>query len=74
MKCPGCGSELIQKSPVRLLLASAVMLAAAIAALFLYAVFWIAAAMFLVIAVYLLAWSTLGKGLWCRRCKSFPKA
>jgi hypothetical protein len=72
MRCPNCGTELVQRNRTVLLLASAAMLVAAATALFLYAVLWIVAALFLVIAVYLITWSTVGKGLWCRRCKNFP--
>ncbi|HXW57549.1 MAG TPA: hypothetical protein VEJ67_17490 [Candidatus Cybelea sp.] len=72
MRCPSCGIELVERSRAALLLASAAMLMAAATALFLYPVLWIIAALFLVIAVYLITWSTVGKGLWCTRCKNFP--
>jgi hypothetical protein len=32
----------------------------------------IATGLLALVAAYLIAWSTLGKGLWCRLCKKFP--
>jgi preprotein translocase subunit SecG len=72
MTCPTCGTELVQRNRAGLLVAAAVMLVAAGIAIFLYPILWIIAALFLVIALYLITWSTAGKGLWCRRCKNFP--
>jgi hypothetical protein len=72
MKCPHCNSDLVPKSPAALFLAGVFFLAGAIALFFLYAIIWIAALLLLVVAIYLLTWSLLGKGLWCRACKKFP--
>ncbi|HKS83466.1 MAG TPA: hypothetical protein VJR23_18320 [Candidatus Acidoferrales bacterium] len=47
------------------------MLVSAFIAFLISPVYWIVAAMLLAIAAYLLVWSTLGKGRWCRRCKKF---
>jgi Flp pilus assembly protein TadB len=71
MPCPYCGAEWTQKSRPLLFLVGLSMLIAGIIALLDSPVYWIVAAMFLAISAYLLVWSTLGKGRWCRRCKKF---
>jgi hypothetical protein len=48
-----------------------VMLAAAAVLAFLRMI-RIATGLLALVAAYLIAWSTLGKGLWCRLCKKFP--
>jgi ABC-type Fe3+-siderophore transport system permease subunit len=72
VKCPYCGGELTQKSRASLLAASLILFIGAVASFFLIPLFWIIGLLFLVTAVYLFAWSTRGKGLWCRQCKKFP--
>jgi len=72
VKCSHCNTDLVQKSRAALLLAGAFFLAGAIALFYLYAIIWIAALLLLVVAIYLLTWCILGKGLWCRSCKKFP--
>jgi hypothetical protein len=69
--CPGCGHELTQKSRPLLSLAGAVLLIAAIPLLFFHYV-WIVAIVTAATGLFLLFWSVLGKGKWCRRCKKFP--
>jgi len=71
MPCPYCGAEWTQKNRPLLFLVGLSMLIAGIIALLDSPVYWIVAAMFLAISAYLLVWSTLGKGRWCRRCKKF---
>jgi hypothetical protein len=72
MKCPYCNGELTQKNRTVLLAAAILLLAGAVASFVLIPLFWIIGLLFLVTAVYLFAWSTRGKGLWCRNCKKFP--
>jgi VIT1/CCC1 family predicted Fe2+/Mn2+ transporter len=69
--CPACGHELIQKNRPLLSLAGAAFLIAAIPLLFFHYV-WIVAIVTAAAGLYLLFWSVLGKGKWCRRCKKFP--
>jgi hypothetical protein len=69
--CPACGQELTQKSQSLLSLAGAVFLVAAIPLLF-FDYVWIVAIVTAAAGLYLLFWSVLGKGKWCRRCKKFP--
>ncbi len=71
-KCPHCHGELVEKSRSGLLFVATVFLGGAIAVFLLYAIFWIAALLLLVIAIFLFAWSVLGKGRWCRSCRKFP--
>lgn len=71
MPCPYCGGEWTQKSRLLLFLLGLSMFFAGITAFLVSPIYWIVAAMLLAIAAYLLVWSTLGKGRWCRRCKKF---
>lgn len=71
MPCPYCGGEWTQKSRPLLFLLGLSMFFAGITAFLVSPIYWIVAAMLLAIAAYLLVWSTLGKGRWCRRCKKF---
>ena len=74
MNCPHCGTQLVQKNRAALLLGSIVFLAGAAGLFLVYPIIWIAALLLLVVGVYLLTWTVLGKGLWCRVCKRFPVA
>jgi hypothetical protein len=69
--CPHCGSALIRRSRARLLLVGLLLAAAPVAAAFL-APLWLPAIVALLAGAYLVVWATLGKGMWCRQCKSFP--
>jgi hypothetical protein len=69
--CPTCGANLIQKNRIQLLVAGLLLLIVSVL-LFLKTKFWQFALFPGLIAIYLLLWSTLGKGLWCRECKKFP--
>jgi hypothetical protein len=70
--CPTCGSPLIQKNKTQLTLTGIVLIAISIGSLFLSYKFWPLAFFLLMISVYLIAWSWLARGLWCRKCKSAP--
>lgn len=72
MKCPYCGGELAQKSRVSLVIAAVILFIGGIVSFALIPLFWIIGVLFLVTAIYLFAWGTRGKGLWCRQCKKFP--
>jgi hypothetical protein len=70
MICPACGEELIQKNRVALFVAGAVMLSTLGLAAF-WTWFWAPGIILMLAGIYLVVWSTLGKGRWCRRCKQF---
>jgi hypothetical protein len=70
MKCPTCGGETVQKNRVLLFAVGAVMLATpALAGV--AAIFWAPAIVLFLAGIYLVVWSTLGRGRWCRNCKKF---
>ncbi len=69
--CANCGHELTQKSRSKLTLTGVAMLALAVPLLFRSYV-WIVGILLASAGIYLLIWSVLGRGLWCRRCKKFP--
>jgi len=70
--CPSCGNELLQKNRVLLFVVGLVAVGATAACFFLSPFFWIATSFLVLIGGFLIAWSTLGKGRWCRQCKKFP--
>jgi hypothetical protein len=70
--CPSCGNELRQKSRAMLFVAGLIALAATVGCFFLSPIYWIATSFLVLIGGFLIAWSTFGKGLWCRQCKKFP--
>lgn len=72
MNCAYCGGELTQKSRASLLVASILLFVGAVASFVMIPLIWIIGVLFLVTAIYLFAWGTRGKGLWCRQCKKFP--
>lgn len=69
--CPGCGCEFTQKSLLKLSLTGIAFLAAAVF-LLLVPFLWVASIPLAAVGIFLLIWSVLGKGKWCRRCKKFP--
>jgi len=69
--CPACGHELTQKSRSLLALVGALFVAVAIPLLFFHYA-WIVGIVTAAAGLYLLFWSVLGKGKWCRQCKKFP--
>jgi hypothetical protein len=71
-QCPTCGGPLIQKNSVQLILAGIAFIAIGGLLMFLNFKFWPLSGFLGVIAVYLIAWGTRGKGLWCRHCKTVP--
>lgn len=69
--CSICNTELTQKSKP-LLFSVGMLMIASLAAVFISAWFWIPGTFLAIIGAYLMAWSTVGKGLWCRTCKKAP--
>jgi len=68
--CPTCGSEMIQKSEARLILAGMVMMAS-VGICFFVRRFFAPGILLGLTGFYLLVWATLGKARWCRSCKKF---
>jgi hypothetical protein len=68
--CPTCGSEMIQKSKVRLIVVGLCMMASIAIAVFV-PLFWAPGIILELTGIYLLIWATLGKARWCRNCKKF---
>jgi uncharacterized paraquat-inducible protein A len=74
-QCPRCGSPLIHKDRTRLFLAAFAYLIAAVALILWLPTMRLAIAIAIIAgltAAYLFVWAWLGKGLWCRNCKTFP--
>jgi hypothetical protein len=61
---------MIQKSRTRLFLVGVAM-CASLSIAFLYKLFWAPGIILFITGIYLIVWATLGKGCWCRNCKSF---
>jgi len=72
--CSACGGELLQKNPRTLSVSGIIMLALAATGPFFSPILWFFTAPLAVIGIYLIVWSALGQGLWCRTCKRFPIA
>jgi hypothetical protein len=68
--CNRCGGELIRKNRWRLFIVGVFMVASVGTAAFLPLLLLPSMALALV-GVYLIVWATVGRGLWCRQCKSF---
>jgi len=70
VKCKTCGGELIRKDRRRLFVVGLLMIAS-LALAFIIPYFWAPGIILLLTGGYLIAWATLGRGCWCRTCKSF---
>ena len=68
--CPACGSEMIQKSKLRLIVVGPCLIAS-IAIAFFVPLFCAPGIILALTGVYLVVWATLGKARWCRNCKKF---
>lgn len=71
-RCPLCGGDLIRRNRALLLLTGLALLVAAGVAVYLSRILLIVAVPAALIGIYLVLWGTIGKGLWCRACKTFP--
>jgi hypothetical protein len=70
ISCAQCGGPLIHRDRALLFLVGMVMWATPLIAYFV-PLLWVPALLAMLAGAYLILWSTLGKGLWCRQCKSF---
>ena len=61
---------MVQKSKARLIAVGLSMIASVAIAL-LFPLFRVPGIILALIGAYLLVWATVGKGRWCRNCKSF---
>jgi hypothetical protein len=68
--CRRCAGEVVPKSRTRLALVGTFFLTALGLGL-LWWPLWFPAVFLAMIGGYLLAWATVGQGLWCRGCKRF---
>ena len=69
-KCPVCGGDLIQKSRARLLVVGLLLILTSTLA-WLVPLLHVPAIIMFLTGLYLLVWATLGRGRWCRNCKTF---
>jgi hypothetical protein len=69
--CPACNNVLIQKNRATLFFTGIALLIISVAIFIFLIALWPAAALLILIAGYLIIWSTAGRGLWCRQCKKF---
>jgi len=68
--CKRRGGEVVQKSRPRLAVVGVLMLAV-VGLGFVWWPLWLPAALCGFAGAYLVAWATIGRGRWCRGCKSF---
>lgn len=71
MNCPHCNEPLIRRDRT-VLLASGLVFVAAVLAGFISWWLLFPTGFLSLIGLYLIAWATIGKGLWCRQCKQVP--
>ena len=69
-KCPVCGTEMIQRSRLRLLVVGFCMMASVGLAV-VGPVLWGPSILAALAGAFLVTWATAGKGRWCRQCKTF---
>jgi hypothetical protein len=68
--CQGCGATLVRRNRVLLFVSGALMCLTPLIALRI-PLLWAPAGILFLAGGYLILWSTVGRGLWCRQCKSF---
>lgn len=71
-RCPTCHGELIQKNRWKLFLVALALLAVSAACFRISHGLRLAVIPLGLIGCYLVAWSSIGRGRWCRQCKRFP--
>jgi hypothetical protein len=70
--CPHCGAELIRRNRVLLFSVGLALAAFPLLAVF-NSLFWPLALIAFLAGGYLILWATVGKGSWCRQCKTYRK-
>lgn len=68
--CPQCGGPLIQRNRALLLVVGVAMAVTPLLAWFI-PLLWVPALIAFLAGAYLVAWATVGRGQWCRQCKTF---
>jgi hypothetical protein len=71
-QCPACGGGLLQKNRLKLISVGLAMLVAAVSIYRVSHALAVLAILLVLTGAYLVAWGSLGEGLWCRHCKRFP--
>jgi hypothetical protein len=69
--CSRCQGPLISRHRAQLL-GVGILLSATPALAFVVPLLWFPAIILFLAGAYLVVWATVGRGLWCRHCKSFP--
>jgi uncharacterized paraquat-inducible protein A len=70
-QCPRCQGPLISRNRAQLS-GVGILLCATPALALLVPLLWFPAIILFLAGAYLVVWATLGRGRWCRQCKSFP--
>ena len=68
--CKRCGGEVVRKNRVRLAVVGTLMLAGAGLGV-VWPPLWVPAVIVGLTGTYLLVWTSVGQGRWCRGCKRF---
>ena len=71
MNCPRCGTPLVQKNRIVLFVAGLALIGSVSSALF-YLPLLVPAFFLMLVGFYFIHWTAVGRGLWCRSCKSYP--
>jgi hypothetical protein len=71
MKCPTCDGDLVRKNRAVLFIVGAAMMAS-LGASFFFLPLLLPAILSALTGIYLVHWSTVGRGFWCRTCKAYP--
>ena len=71
-RCRQCNGGLTRRDPAKLLLVG-VLMCTSLSIAFWAPLFWIPGIILFLAGVYLVAWATLAKGMWCRQCKTFSR-
>jgi len=71
MNCPRCGTPLVQKNRIALLVTGLAMIGSVCSGWF-YLPLLVPAFFLALVGFYFIHWSMAGRGLWCRSCKAYP--
>ncbi|HEV7608969.1 MAG TPA: hypothetical protein VGO61_16620 [Steroidobacteraceae bacterium] len=69
-KCRNCRGGLIRRNPAQLLVVGLIF-CSSLSIAFFAPLFWVPGIILFVAGLYLIAWATLARGMWCRQCKTF---